>query len=330
MIKYNTLELFAGAGGLSLGLENAGLKVKYLVEIDKHASSTLKRNRKNWNVINQDIKHFIHNIHQYILDDIDIVSGGFPCQPFSYAGKKLGIEDSRGTLFYDFVKIIMHIKPKIVLAENVKGLLKHNKGKTWEIIKYSFEKCGYKIFYQILNAWHYNVAQKRERIILIGVRNDIKKNFIFPLPLEYKPVLKDILKDVPKSDGYSYPEYKKQIFSLIPPGGCHRNLPEDIAKQYMGKSYFLGGGKTGIARKLSWEEPCLTLTTSPMQKQTDRCHPDEIRPFTIREYARIQSFPDSWIFEGSIANQYKQIGNAVPVNMAYHIGISIKNFLQTI
>jgi DNA (cytosine-5)-methyltransferase 1 len=330
MKEYKILELFAGAGGLALGLEKAGLYAKYLVEIDKNASSTLKNNRKNWNVLNQDIKHFVENIFDYDLSGIDIVSGGFPCQPFSYAGKKLGIEDSRGTLFYDFVTVVMKIKPKVILAENVKGLLNHDVGKTWNVIRSSFEECGYKIFYKVLNSWNYGVAQKRERLILIGVRNDIKEEYIFPVPLEYKPVLKDVLIDVPKSEGYKYPKYKEEVFDLVPQGGCHRNLPEEIAKEYMGASYYLGGGKTGIARRISWNEPCLTLTTSPMQKQTDRCHPEESRPFTVREYARIQSFPDDWIFQGSVSSQYKQIGNAVPVNMAYHLGKSIKEFLDKI
>ena len=115
---------------------------------------------------------------------------------------------------------------------------------------------------------------------------------------------------------------------LVPPGGCWVNLPEDIAKAYMGKSYYSGGGRRGIARRIAWDEPCLTLTTSPSQKQTERCHPDETRPFTVREYARIQSFPDEWEFQGTISEQYKQIGNAVPVEMARRVGIQIIKALK--
>ncbi len=332
MSNYKVLELFAGAGGLALGLEKAGIESVGLVEIDKYASATLKHNKPDWNVINQDIKDFITELSNYDFQDlgVDIVSGGFPCQPFSYAGKKLGIDDARGTLFYDFIKIIQVIKPKVILAENVKGLLKHDSGNTFEVIKSSFEECGYNMHYEVLNALDYEVAQKRERIVLIGIRKDIKAGYHFPTPINKKLVLKDILQDVPSSEGYEYPEYKKKVLDLVPQGGCHRDLPEDIAKKYMGKSYYLTGGRTGIARRISWEEPSLTLTTSPMQKQTERCHPAETRPFTVREYARIQSFPDNWEFVGSIANKYKQIGNAVPVNMAYHIGLSIKSFLDNL
>jgi len=148
--------------------------------------------------------------------------------------------------------------------------------------------------------------------------------------------LKDALKkgelfssDVSISDGTKYPKRKKEILDMIPPGGYWRNLPIEIQKEYMMKSYYLGGGKTGMARRISWDEPSLTLTCSPAQKQTERCHPDETRPFNVREYARIQTFPDDWVFTGSIAQQYKQIGNAVPVNLGKEIGYSIINFLNT-
>ena len=117
---------------------------------------------------------------------------------------------------------------------------------------------------------------------------------------------------------------KKKVLALVPPGGCWVDLPEDIAKEYMGKSYYSGGGRRGMARRISWEEPCLTLTCSPSQKQTERCHPEETRPFTVRESARIQSFPDDWTFCGGIGDQFKQIGNAVPVEMARRIGIQLK------
>lgn len=117
---------------------------------------------------------------------------------------------------------------------------------------------------------------------------------------------------------------------LVPQGGYWRDLPEKIQKEYMLKSYYLGGGKTGMARRMSWEEPCLTLTCAPAQKQTERCHPEETRPFTVREYARIQTFPDDWQFAGAMTQQYKQIGNAVPVNLAYEIGCSLVRFLNSL
>lgn len=120
------------------------------------------------------------------------------------------------------------------------------------------------------------------------------------------------------------------MLDMVPPGGCWIDLPDEVARDYMGKSYYSGGGKRGMARRISWDEPCLTLTCSPAQKQTERCHPDETRPFTTREYARIQSFPDEWEFTGSVSQVYKQIGNAVPVKLGKAIGLSIVDYLNKI
>ena len=188
----------------------------------------------------------------------------------------------------------------------------------------------YTIQKQVLNAWDYGVAQKRERLITIGIRNDLADKIIFrfPTPHKYKPVLKDILIDCPKSEGTPYSAYKRKIFDLVPPGGYWRDIPEDVAKEYMKSCWYMEGGRTGILRRLSMDEPSLTVLTSPSQKQTDRCHPLEARPFTVRENARCQSFPDDWKFCGSVGQQYKQVGNAVPVNLAYDIALQIKNALE--
>jgi len=322
------IELFAGAGGLALGLEQAGINTLEYVEFDKACCETLKTNRPNWNVICDDI----HNVDftEY-KNRVDVVTGGFPCQAFSYAGKKMGFEDVRGTLFYEFARCIKEVNPKMFMAENVKGLISHDKGRTLSTIINVFEDLGYTIGNrkQVLNASYYGVGQKRERLVIVGIRNDIKTTFSYPQPEKKQTTLRDALKNCPVSEGISYSEKKRNIFRLVPPGGCWVDLPEDVAKDYMGKSYYSGGGKRGMARRISWDEPCLTLTCSPSQKQTDRCHPDETRPFTVREYARIQSFPDNWKFCGGIGSQYKQIGNAVPVELARRLGIqlikSIKN-----
>jgi DNA (cytosine-5)-methyltransferase 1 len=130
------------------------------------------------------------------------------------------------------------------------------------------------------------------------------------------------------SPGQTYAKRKHEIMEHVPPGGYWRDLPIKLQKEYMQKSFYLGGGKTGMARRMHWDEPCLTLTCNPAQKQTERCHPDETRPFNIREYARIQTFPDEWEFVGSLSSQYKQIGNAVPVNLAIELGYTIKRCLD--
>ena len=332
--KFSCIELFAGAGGLALGIEKAGFNALGLVEFDKDASDTLKKNRPNWRVIHDDVKNIsCLNLQEYFgikSGELDLLSGGAPCQSFSYAGKRLGLEDARGTLFYHYAKFLEQLQPKMFLFENVKGLLSHDKGRTYKTILEIFETCGYKIQKQVLNAWDYGVAQKRERLITIGIRNDLieKTHFEFPTPHKYKPVLRDILLDCPKSEGTPYSAYKKKIFEMVPPGGYWRDIPEDIAKEYMKSCWNMEGGRTGILRRLSLDEPSLTVLTSPSQKQTDRCHPLEARPFTIRENARCQSFPDNWKFCGSVGQQYKQVGNAVPVNLAYDIAKKIKETLE--
>ncbi len=329
MKKRTCIELFAGAGGLALGLEQAGFESLGLVEVDKHACATLRMNRPNWNVIEEDVvkvsEKDLLKLFKLKQGELDLLSGGYPCQSFSYAGAKKGLEDVRGTMFFYYAEFLKQLKPKMFLAENVKGLKTHDNGNTLQTMIKVFEDIGYDVEWQILNAWHYGVAEKRERIVIIGKRKDLKEkiNFTYPTPHEYKPVLRDILKDVPESVGAKYPESKKKVFDLVSPGGCWRDLPDDVARDYMKSCYFMGGGRTGIARRLSWDEPCLTLTCAPAQKQTDRCHPDESRPFTTREYARIQSFPDEWEFSGKMSNIYKQIGNAVPVGLAKNVGISI-------
>ncbi|WP_394867508.1 DNA cytosine methyltransferase, partial [Paraclostridium bifermentans] len=242
-----------------------------------------------------------------------------------------GLEDVRGTMFYYYAKILKELMPKVFLAENVKGLVSHDEGKTLKTMIEVFTDIGYDVKYEVLKAIDYGVAQKRERIIIIGTRKDLTDvKYKFPKAFGYIPTLRDALKDVPKSEGSKYPETKKKVLDLVPPGGCWIDLPEEVAKEYMGKSYFSGGGKRGMARRISWDEPCLTLTCSPAQKQTERCHPDETRPFTVREYARIQSFPDEWIFEGSVTQGYKQIGNAVPVKLGKAVGLSIVEYLNRV
>ena len=331
---YKTIELFAGAGGLALGLEKAGFETIGLIEFDKDAADTLKMNRPHWNVINEDIANISSNdLEEYFnieKGELALLSGGAPCQSFSYAGKRLGLEDARGTLFYHYAVFLHKLQPMAFLFENVRGLLTHDRGRTYQTISDIFRAEGYTIQKQLLNAWDYGVAQKRERLITIGVRNDLANQlFIYsPIPHDYKPVLSDILVDVPQSDGAQYSEYKRKIFELVPPGGYWRDIPKDIAKEYMKSCWDMDGGRTGILRRLSMDEPSLAVLTSPSQKQTDRCHPTEARPFTIRENARCQCFPDEWAFSGSVGSQYKQVGNAVPVQLAYEVAKKIYEGLE--
>jgi len=330
---YTVLELFAGAGGLAVGFEQAGLKSVMLNEIDKHACATLRKNRPGWNVVEGDVRNIDFTPYK---GTVDIVTGGFPCQAFSYAGKKLGFEDARGTLFFEFARAIKEVQPLMCVGENVRGLLKHENGRTLEGMISVLDELGYDVLEpKVLKAIFYKVPQKRERLIIVGIRRDVNIDFKYPVPHKKLYTLKDALKkgelfncDVPPSVGQKYPQRKAEILAHVPKGGYWRDLPIGLQKEYMQGSFYLGGGKTGMARRMCWDEPCLTLTCAPAQKQTERCHPDETRPFTVREYARIQTFPDAWEFCGSVGEQYKQIGNAVPVNLGREIGYTLIDALN--
>lgn len=322
----NYIEVCAGCGGLSTGLENAGFYPLLLLDNDKSCVKTLKTNKPNTNVQLGDMRKL--SLLDY-KDSLTLLAGGVPCQSFSQAGKREGLDDDRGKLMIDFLRLINETLPDCFLIENVQGLITHEGGKTFESLKAMLENNGkYRVYHKLLNANDFGVAQKRKRVFIIGFLTEkYSKTFEFPCELKYKPVLKDVLNNCPSSVGITYPKHKKKIMDLVPPGGCWVDLPETIKIEYMGKSINSGGGKRGIARRLSMDEPCLTLTTSPCQKQTERCHPSETRPLTVREYARIQSFDDTYHFEGSTLNQYKQIGNAVPPLLAYHVGLAIYNYL---
>jgi DNA (cytosine-5)-methyltransferase 1 len=330
---YTVAELFAGAGGLALGMEKAGLHCVLLNEINREACATLRKNRPHWNVIEGDVAalDFLS-----LQGKVDVLTGGFPCQAFSYAGKKLGFEDARGTMFYEFARAVKEIKPLICVGENVRGLLSHDGGRTIQGMVSILNELGYEVLPpRLLKAIFHRVPQKRERLLVVGLRKDAGLTFEWPKPHKEFYTLRDALKkgrlfncDVPVSPGQAYPKRKREIMTMIPPGGYWRELPLEIQKEYMKGSFHLSGGKTGMARRISWDEPSLTLTCAPAQKQTERCHPDETRPFTVREYARIQTFPDDWVFEGSMTSQYKQIGNAVPVNLAEEIGKSLVKTLN--
>ncbi|MBO7595728.1 MAG: DNA (cytosine-5-)-methyltransferase [Bacteroidales bacterium] len=335
--KFNSIELFAGAGGLALGLHKAGFNHVLLNEFDKDACETLRLNFKDTVVAECDIHDLDFTPYK---GKIDFLSGGFPCQAFSYAGNQKGFEDARGTLFFELARAIKETQPKVFLGENVKGLVTHDNGKTFKVISQIIDDLGYYLVPpRVLKAVMYKVPQKRERIFLVGIRKDLADlvKFYWPSPYHRVMTLRDTFykgelfdSDVPQSSGQKYPKRKAEILSQVPMGGNWRNLPEELQREYMKGSFHLEGGKTGMARRLSLDEPSLTLTCAPAQKQTERCHPLETRPLTVREYARIQTFPDSWQFAGNESSQYKQIGNAVPVNLANAMGHSLIRLLNDI
>lgn len=322
------IEVCAGCGGLSSGFINAGFTPILLNELQKTICTTLRVNHPGVNIVEGSMLNL--DLTPY-RRTVDVLMGGVPCQAFSHAGERRGLDDPRGRLIIQFNKLINDCEPKVFLVENVKGLITHNNGQTLRDVIAMFENGGkYKVYHKLLNAKDYNVPQKRERVIIVGVHSSIAREFTFPEKSDRVVVLRDVLVGVPPSPGATYPPRKAEVMDLVPEGGCWIDLPEDVKQAYMGRALNAGGGKRGMARRLAMDEPCLTLTTSPCQKQTERCHPTETRPLTVREYARIQTFPDSYVFAGGIACQYKQIGNAVPVNLAYAIAYQINLFLNSL
>jgi DNA (cytosine-5)-methyltransferase 1 len=325
------VEMCAGAGGLSTGLVRAGFTPLLLVDNNRDCCETLRANHADAHVMHttmEEIKWDALGITR--ATNLDLLAGGMPCQSFSQAGTRRGFDDPRGSLLVTFMNLVQILRPKVFLIENVKGLLSHNSGNTlaW-ILDQLQQDAHYVVQYKCLDASKYEVPQKRERVFIVGVRADIPKQFNFPIPQAHAMTLRGVLDNVPPSPGATYSPYKLSFFQQIPPGGCWVHLPTvELQQEYMGASYFSGGGRRGILRRLSFDEPCLTLLCSPSQKQTERCHPTETRPLTVREYARIQTFPDTYVFHGGVASQYKQIGNAVPVVLAEIMGKCILDVIQ--
>ena len=324
------IEVCAGCGGLSTGFMNAGFDALLLNELIAPFCETLKANHPGVLVEHKDMKAL--DLTKY-HGQVDVLMGGVPCQAFSQAGERKGLDDPRGQLIVEFNKLVNQVSPKILMVENVAGLLTHEAGATLRGVLELFENGGaYKVYHKLLNAVNYEVPQKRQRVFIVGIRNDIhtaRGIFTYPVPSTKSVLLRDVLVDVPASPGASYPPAKRAVMELVPQGGCWVNLPDDIKQAYMGEAGMAaGGGKRGVARRLAMNEACLTLTTSPAQKQTERCHPTETRPLTVREYARIQTFPDSYTFAGGVGNQYKQIGNAVPVKLAEAMGRRLRQYLN--
>lgn len=347
----DVISLFSGAMGLDIGLEQAGLNVLIGQDFDKSCVNTMLANNKK--VIGGDIRELKPEVLLEAtglnVGEPFLICGGPPCQPFSTAGKRLGINDPRGSLFMDFIRMIDYIRPRFFIMENVKGImsapLKHlpvsqkdendpeqRLGTVLEVILSEFDKLGYKTVYGVLDAVNYGVPQFRERFILIGSRD--YEDIFLPLPthfqrhqnIDYKwrtvgDAIKDLENDISECAAFS--EERVKYLKLIPEGGNWRDLPQDVIEKAMGGAYNSGGGKVGFYRRLSYNQPSPTLVTSPVQKATMMCHPVKDRPLSVKEYARIQQFPEDWVFTGSTASKYRQIGNAVPVGLAKALGTAI-------
>lgn len=347
----NVISLFSGAMGLDIGLAKAGLNIVIGQDFDKSCVETMQANGHK--VLCGDIREIkapdLLEVTAMKTGEPFLICGGPPCQPFSTAGKRLGINDPRGSLFMDFIRMIDYIRPRFFVMENVKGLisspLKHvpiserdssdpeqQLGTVLDVILNEFKKLNYKTVYGVLDAVNYGVPQFRERFVLIGSRDN--EDIFLPVPThfavhqneKYKwQSLSSAIKDIEKEPGIfaTFSQERLRFLRLVPEGGNWRSLPKEMIEEAMGGAYLSGGGKVGFYRRLSYSEPCPTLVTSPVQKATMMCHPTQDRPLSVREYARIQQFPEDWVFTGTVASQYRQIGNAVPVGLAEQIGKAI-------
>ena len=346
--KRNVISMFSGAMGLDNGIEQAGLNIRLCVEIQHAMAETIRANRPNIPLIEDDVRNYTGEDLRRIAglkkdEDVFLVCGGPPCQAFSTAGKRLGFDDDRGNVFLKYIDLIGEIRPKYFLLENVRGLLSavytpspsecsgcdstREKPFKGSALLYALErimKIGYSATFTLYDTANYGVPQRRERVIILGSREGYKIPLIPPTHsatgkngLKKWQTFRNAVKGLTKCTATPIPTKRLKYFKMLGPGECWRNLPDDIQREAMGKSYALPGGKTGFYRRLAWDEPSPTLVTCPTMPATDLMHPVEDRALSIEEYARIQMFPDKWLFRGSTAEVYKQIGNAVPVGMGY-------------
>ena len=350
--NYDVISLFSGAMGLDIGLAQAGLRIAIGQDFERACIDTMEANGHE--VLGGDIRQIqpseLLNRTGLGVGEPFMICGGPPCQPFSTAGKRLGINDPRGSLFMDFIRMIDHIRPRFFVMENVKGImsapLKHVPGSEHDaedpeqrlgtvlaVILDEFNKLGYKTVYGLLDAVNYGVPQFRERFVLIGSRD--QEDIFLPIPTHFQmhqdPAYRwrtvgDAIRDIEDEGGECgklTPE-RLRYLRMVPEGGNWKDLPEEAVRDAMGGAYESGGGKVGFYRRLSYAQPSPTLTTAPGQKATMLCHPVKDRPLSVHEYARLQQFPEGWVFAGNTAAKYKQIGNAVPVGLGRAIGQAVK------
>lgn len=327
----NLISLFSGAGGLDLGFHKAGFRTIVANEYDKKICPTYRANFPKVNLIEGDIRKIDTST---LPKDIDGIIGGPPCQSWSEAGSLKGIEDERGQLFYEYIRIIKDVQPRFFLAENVSGMLAQRHSAAVTNFLKLFDEAGYYVSMKLLNANDYDVAEDRERVFYIGFRKDLGiKFFEFPIPLQHKPTLQDCIWDLKDS--------------AIP--AKEKNKSNGKYCIFPNHEYYIGGYSPIFMsrnRVRSWDEPAFTVQASGRQCQLHPQAPKMIkvgqnsqifaigkehlyRRMTVREVARIQGFPDDFIFIYEDVNYgYKMIGNAVPVNLAYHIAMQIKKHLQ--
>jgi len=376
--RPSVISLFTCGMGMDIGFEKGGFETVYANDIEKFACNTIRKNKPKIHCDEGDItligtKDIITRSNM-IGSEIDVVIGGPPCQSFSTAGMRRGLNDKRGMALLEFIRVIRETRPKFFVFENVAGLKSaakkhvpfyerikseksmsgdHKLGSLFEEILEQFKIPGYRFEWRILNTADFGVPQKRKRLILIGSRvadpgavfEEIMKIAKWCDPKKAKEeckipwkTLRDALRGLDDRDKEhsNFSQDVVRYLKHVPPGGCWINIPKEMQREAMGGAADddhpdrkgKQGGRRGFYRRLSWNMPSPTLVTSPSQLGTCLCHPDEDRPLTVAEYARIQGFPENWEFVGSTSQKYRMIGEAVPVDFAAAVSKSIMKFLR--
>jgi DNA (cytosine-5)-methyltransferase 1 len=352
--KIKALSFFSGALGLDLGLEQASIEILLTCEMDKACRETISLNRPDTALIGDLTQYSAKDIRENAglgkAEDIDLVIGGPPCQAFSTAGKRQGFNDDRGNVFLTFIDRILELKPRYAVIENVRGLLSaplnhrpHDRrgdgfspltpeedtgGALSHIIELMQAK-GYGVSFNLYSSANFGAPQIRERVVLVCSRDGSKAPYLVPTHSENGRfglpkwrTVREALRGLEKAEHHhvGFPESRLKYYRMLKAGQYWKHLPEKVQKEAMGASYYAGGGKTGFYRRLAWDKPSPTLVTHPAMPATDLCHPEAHRPLSIEEYKRIQEFPDNWKLAGTLIDQYRQVGNAVPGSLGHAIG----------
>ncbi len=360
--EHGVISLFSGALGLDLGLEESGFRIKVAIECNRFAAKTIRANRPDIAVIEKRLEDVpTHELLEQAgleVGEVAVVTGGPSCQSFSTAGLRESFEHERGRLFREFLRVVKEARPRFFVMENVTGVLsaavqhrslgtrgpghprlgsKEELGSAFAEILRELAATGYFVTFDIVNAADFGVPQTRRRVVFMGSRDGepLEQLVRTHSPngvgrLKHWVTLRRALKtlDDPKPEYSELSLKKKALMKLVPPGGNWRDLPSRRRKKALGAAYVSWGGRVGFYRRLAWDQPSPALTTRPDSKATMVCHPTRLRPLSVREYARIQQFPDDWVFSGGTPQKYLQIGNAVPVGLGRAIGQALRQAMR--
>jgi len=336
------VSLFTGSGGFDIGLHQAGeFECLLMNEIDRDAVKTLRHNLPNQTIHPHSVETLtLSTFAEYgiLPGSVDLVVGGPPCQAFSTTGARKGLEDNRGNLLFEFLRVVSDLKPDFFIMENVKGLLSsktldESPRNVVDVLYELFEAEGYRVQGFLLNSLNYGAPQSRERVILLGNRKGLVASRPEPthglLGIPYK-TLRDAIHvqsgfQDPDRSIMDFSARKKSILAHVPAGGMWRDLPADVLADAMKGAWNQTGGRSSFWRRLSWDEPSPTVVTMPNHISTPLCHPEETRALTVGECAAVQEFPPSWIFQGTTASKYRQIGNAVPPRLGFVVARVLQN-----